>query len=104
MRAGAGLAAALMAAVLAVLGVCGAAHARTYQVYTCMTPDGRLLGPTIDFVPWPSSWTWGYVGPVPATLSDECSNHGVFEIGVRNRAWGGGQSVWARWDAAPGPR
>jgi hypothetical protein len=102
-RAGAGVVVAtLTAAVLSVLSVCGAAQARTYQVYTCMTPDGRLLGPTIDVVPWPAGWTWGYAGPVTAALSDECSNHGEFEIGVRNRVWGGGQSVWARWSAAPG--
>jgi hypothetical protein len=96
------VAVALTAAVLAVLGVCGAAQARTYQVYTCVTPDGRLLGPTIDFAAWPSGWTWGYVGPYPATLSDECPNHGGFRFGVRNQAWAAGQSVWARWSAAPG--
>jgi hypothetical protein len=92
----------LAAAVLSAVCVCGAAQARTYEVYTCTTPDGRLLGPTIDFAPSPSGWTWGYTAPISVTLSDECGNHGGFWFAERNQAWGAGQSVWARWTAAPG--
>jgi hypothetical protein len=101
-RAGAGIAAALAAAAAVLaLGVCGAAQARTYEVYTCVTPDGRLLGPTIDVAPWPSGWTWGYAGVFPI-LNDDCANHGGFSFWVQNQAWSAGQSFWARWSAAPG--
>jgi hypothetical protein len=100
-RAGAGVVAVALTAAVLALGVCGPAQARTYEVYTCVTPDGRLLGPTIDFAAWPSGWTLGYVGPFP-TLRDDCPNSGGFWFRMQNQAWGAGQGLWARWSAAAG--
>jgi hypothetical protein len=78
------------------------AQAREFRVYTCMTPDDRFLGPTIDYPERPSGWVWEYTPNAISSLSDQCPDHGMFVMQINRTTLLGGQAFWARWTAAPG--
>jgi hypothetical protein len=96
-------AAAGLVCVVMPLSLCAPASAKQFSVYTCVMPDGRPLGPTIDsYVAQPSGWTSSYSGSLVYLLSDHCSTGGPFEFTVMSGPAAQGQSVWARWTAAAG--
>src|SRR4051812_45350700 len=86
----------------AVLALAGPAGGKVFRVYSCMTPDDRALGPTIDaYVALPSGWTASYSGYLNYSLNDHCPASGPFEF-RGDGAMTAGQSVWARWTAPLG--
>jgi hypothetical protein len=96
------IAAAGVACVVALASLCTGAAAKQFRVYSCVTPDGRPLGPTIDlYIALPSGWTSSYSGSLNYSLNDRCPVSGPFEFRGES-AMTPGQSVWARWTAAPG--
>jgi hypothetical protein len=92
--------AVLAVAIVSATG--GSAEAKTFRVYTCVTPDERMLGATIDYPERPSGWSWSYTSGTPAQLRDECSSHGMFVMEVQGAAMAGGQGFGGRWNAPPG--
>jgi hypothetical protein len=91
------------AAIVTFVALCGSAQARDFRVHTCTTPDGRPLGATIDQLQLPSGWAWSHTGFLQPVLTDGCavSNAFYYLIGS-GQTMSGGQSIWARWTAAPG--
>src|SRR4029077_10866722 len=89
--------------VVIVASTCGSAQGREFRVYTCSAPDGRALGPTISADrQLVSGWSWSYTGNLDADLADQCPVSGPFDFTVRSGAMSAGQTIWARWTAAPG--
>jgi hypothetical protein len=91
------------AAIVTFVDLCGSAQARDFRVHTCTTPDDRALGSTIDQLQLPSGWVWSHTGFLQPVLTDGCavSNAFYYLIGS-GQTMSGGQSIWARWTAAPG--
>jgi hypothetical protein len=94
------LAASISVAVAMTAALCSSAQGREFHVYTCTDADLRPLIPTLWDESGISGWSLSS-GGVPVTVNDRCSTTGPFE------AWllGGmtaGQTVSARWSAAPG--
>jgi hypothetical protein len=93
---------AALAAAILLSASATAAHATGFRVYTCQTPDGRSIGPTIaGSGALPSGWTWSYSGGVISRLSDECAAAAPFQFVVESPMTAG-TGTWARWTAAPG--
>ncbi len=97
------LAAGVVSAVT-LLSLCAGAPGKEFRVYTCTTPDLQHgLGPTIIYPNLPSGWNLGSSSLVFQTLNDECPFANRFAFRVHGGPpMGAGQSIWARWTAAPG--
>jgi hypothetical protein len=89
-------------AALALL--CGGAGAKQFTVQTCTTEDRHApVGPAIAVPNPPSGWEAGWSGAAWSTTSDRCIAGDRFSFRIYpGRAMASGDSVWARWTAAPG--
>jgi hypothetical protein len=95
-------AAALSAVTL--LGVCAGAGAKQFSVQTCTTDDRHApVGPAIAAPNLPSGWEVGWSGQGFPATSDRCIVGDRFTFRIYpGRPMASGDSVWARWTAAPG--
>jgi hypothetical protein len=95
-------AAALSAVTLLV--VCAAAGAKQFTVQTCTTEDRHApVGPAIAAPNLPSGWEVGWSGQGWPATSDRCVVGDRFTFRIYpGRPMASGDSVWARWTAAPG--
>src|SRR5512133_3452086 len=74
-----------------------------FRVYSCTTPDGRALGPTLDTSSLPSGWVLAQNGSFATNIYDRCAFGEPFEFAVASvSTMSSGQSVWARWTAPDG--
>ena len=98
------LAAAGMVWIAALALLCGGAGAKQFTVQTCTTEDRHApVGPAIAVPNPPSGWEAGWSGAAWSTTSDRCIAGDRFSFRIYpGRAMASGDSVWARWTAAPG--
>ena len=94
--------AALSAVTLVVCA--GAASARQFTVQTCTTDDRHApVGPAIAAPNLPSGWDVAWSGQGFPATSDRCIVGDRFTFRIYpGRPMASGDSVWARWAAAPG--
>jgi hypothetical protein len=87
-----------------LLWACTTAQGGGFSVYTCTTsPGGTPLGPTIGMPNPTSGWALDWTGFLLVTLNDRCPVGDRFVVEAHSSGpMTSGQSVWARWTAAPG--
>lgn len=94
---------ATIAAVVLVAGLGAEADGRALRVYTCVGPDGRAIGPTID-APEVSGWEITPLPNVPVLMQDTCPIGSGFQFTIQDGHLAGGMGAWARWTTASGTR
>lgn len=84
--------------------VCAGAAAKQFTVQTCTTEDRHApLGPTIAAPNLPSGWEVNWSGAAWAATDDRCVVGDRFTFrAYSGSTMGSGDSIWARWTAAPG--
>jgi hypothetical protein len=87
-----------------LLVACAGAGGKQFAVQTCTTEDRHEpLGPTIAAPNLPSGWEVGWSGAGWPATSDKCFVGDRFSFRVYpGGPMASGDSVWARWTAAPG--
>jgi hypothetical protein len=86
-----------------LLSVCGTAEGKGFSVWTCTDPDLRAIGPTLDDPQHSSGWALSWTGFPVVDVNDLChlGNRVAFQVRGSN-AMSTGQTIAARWMAAPG--
>ena len=96
------IAAALVLASLLFSAVSGA---RTFRVYTCSVGDDHAsLGPTIGDPNVPSGWHADSSSLTIVEINDRCPSGDEFTFQVTGPTMMAGQTIVARWTAAPATR
>lgn len=96
------IAAALVLASLVFSAVSGA---RTFRVYTCSVGDDHApLGPTIGDPNAPSGWHADSSSLTIVEINDRCPSGDEFTFQVTGPTMMAGQTIVARWTAAPATR